>query len=150
MEFLILNGPNLNLLGKREPDIYGSQTLEDLEHMIRTHFIHRLEHSFEFIQSNHEGILVEAIHGLLGKDNVALVINAGAYTHTSVALRDAISGVKKPTIEVHISNVYTREEFRSHSYLSSVVQGVICGLGFYGYIAAIEALIYHNHKEKKS
>lgn len=142
MEFLIINGPNLNLLGKREPDIYGSQSLKDLEIMIRTHFSNRPEHSFDFIQSNHEGVLIEAIHGLLDKNNAGLVINAGAYTHTSVALRDAISGVKKPTIEVHISNVYAREEFRSHSYLSPVVQGVICGLGFYGYIAAIEALIY--------
>ena len=149
MEFLILNGPNLNLLGKREPDIYGSQTLEDLEMMIRSHFSNHPEHSFEFIQSNHEGVLVEAIHKLLDKNNVGLIINAGAYTHTSIALRDAISSVKKPTIEVHISNVHAREEFRVHSYLSPVVQGVICGLGFYGYIAAIDALIYYT-KNKKS
>lgn len=136
---LVLNGPNLNLLGTREPGIYGSLTLQDIEDACR-----KAAASFsadaDCRQSNLEGELVdwiqEARTGFAG-----IVINAGAYTHTSVALRDALSGVDVPAIEVHISNVYAREAFRHHSFLSPVVQGIIVGLGVDGYTSAIDILL---------
>ena len=137
MKFLIINGPNLNLLGKREPDIYGHASLADLEHLVSNHFSSK-NHDFTFVQSNHEGVLIDAIHDTLGQKNIAIVINAGALTHTSVALRDALSAVSHPFIEVHISNTHAREEFRHYSYLAPIATAVIAGLGFYGYIAAIE------------
>lgn len=138
MKFLIINGPNLNLLGKREPHIYGSDTLQDLEHMIKNKFE---EHDFTFVQSNHEGVLLDAIHDCFGQKDTALIINAGAFTHTSVALRDALAAVQLPFIEVHISNTYAREEFRHHSYIAPLAKAVISGLGLYGYMAAIEYFI---------
>ena len=132
---LLLNGPNLNLLGKREPEIYGSQTLPQLVEQLTVKaqsFGLELTHC----QSNSEAELIEAIHAAMGEVNF-IVINPAAFTHTSVALRDALLGVNIPFIEVHISNVHAREEFRHKSYLSDVAVGVICGLGVEGYEFAL-------------
>ena len=136
MQILVLNGPNLNLLGTREPDTYGTQTLSDLESLVRTRF---KDVDFQFAQSNHEGELIDYLHGARGYDGI--VFNAAAYTHTSVALCDAIAAIDVPTIEVHLSNVHAREAFRHHSMLAPVCRGVISGLGMTGYLLAIEALI---------
>lgn len=136
MRILVLNGPNLNLLGTREPDTYGTQTLSDLEGLIKTRF---KDIDFQFAQSNHEGELIDYLHGARGYDGI--VLNAAAYTHTSVALRDAIAAIDVPTIEVHLSNVHAREAFRHHSMLAPVCRGVISGLGMTGYLLAVEALI---------
>ncbi|MDC0602687.1 type II 3-dehydroquinate dehydratase [Aliiglaciecola sp.] len=137
MKFLLLNGPNLNMLGKREPEIYGSQTLDEIVQALtvsaQSHGI-ELEH----LQSNAEHELVTKIQQSMGQVDFIL-INPGAFTHTSVAIRDALLSVSIPFIEVHLSNVHAREEFRRHSYLSDVAQGVICGLGSYGYEAALIA-----------
>ena len=135
---LILNGPNLNLLGTREPGIYGSATLVDVE-QLTTVAAEAAGFSTTCLQSNHEGALVDAIHAAQGTA-VGIIINAGAYTHTSVALRDAIAAVELPAVEVHISNVHQREEFRHHSYLSAVCQTVIVGAGVHGYELAVSAL----------
>ncbi len=135
---LVLNGPNLNLLGTREPGIYGTATLSDVEHLT-TAAAEAAGFSTTCLQSNHEGALVDAIHAARGTA-VGIIINAGAYTHTSVALRDAIAGVELPTVEVHISNVHQREEFRHHSYLSAVCSAVIVGAGVHGYALAVSAL----------
>ncbi|WP_029005159.1 type II 3-dehydroquinate dehydratase [Azorhizobium doebereinerae] len=133
----VLNGPNLNLLGTREPGIYGAATLADVEALCRdTAARHGLEVVFR--QTNHEGALVDLIQAAAGA--AGIVLNAGAYTHTSVALRDAIAGVGVPTVEVHLSNVFAREPFRHHSYLSPVVRGVICGFGPQSYALGIAAL----------
>ncbi|RDB34722.1 type II 3-dehydroquinate dehydratase [Exiguobacterium sp. RIT594] len=136
MQILVLNGPNLNLLGTREPDTYGTQTLSDLEGLIKHRF---KDVDFQFAQSNHEGELIDYLHGARGYDGI--VLNAAAYTHTSVALRDAIAAIDVPTIEVHLSNVHAREAFRHHSMLAPVCRGVISGLGMTGYLLAVEALI---------
>lgn len=135
---LVLNGPNLNLLGTREPAVYGTATLADVEKLAAS-AAERLGFRADCIQSNHEGDLVDAIHEARG-NAAGIVINAGAYTHTSVAIRDAISGVSVPTVEVHISNVHKREEFRNHSYLSAVSDAIIVGAGIKGYELAIEYL----------
>lgn len=133
----IINGPNLNLLGTREPEVYGSQTLADIEALCReTAAAHGLE--VDFMQSNHEGDLIDAIHA--AKGGAGIILNAGAYTHTSVALRDAISAVSTPVVEVHLSNTHAREEFRHHSYISPVAKAVILGAGAQGYRFAIELL----------
>lgn len=133
----VLNGPNLNMLGTREPAIYGAATLADVEALCReTAGRHGLD--LVFRQTNHEGALVDMIQAAAG--SVGIVINAGAYTHTSVALRDAIAAVGVPTVEVHLSNVFAREAFRHHSYLSPVVRGVICGFGPQSYALGIAAL----------
>lgn len=141
----VLNGPNLNLLGIRDPGTYGTQTLQDVEAQCKT-VAQQLGFALEFRQSNHEGELVDWIHeagqAVMQGHSIGVVLNAGAYTHTSVALADAISGIHVPTIEVHISNVHAREEFRHHSYLSPVAAGVIVGLGTYGYEAGIRALAH--------
>ncbi len=133
---LVLHGPNLNLLGTREPDIYGRQTLADIDR-----HLHRLAEQQGAVcttfQSNHEGALVDRIHQSHQDGTDFIVINAGAYTHTSIALRDALAGVGIPFLEVHLSNVHKRELFRHHSYLSDAAQGVIVGLGAYGYEAAV-------------
>lgn len=133
----VLNGPNLNLLGTREPAIYGAATLADVEILCRETASH---HGLELVfrQTNHEGALVDMIQAASGA--VGIVLNAGAYTHTSVALRDAIAAVGVPTVEVHLSNVFAREAFRHHSYLSPVVRGVICGFGPQSYALGIAAL----------
>ncbi len=135
---LVLNGPNLNLLGTREPEIYGSTTLSDVE-LLTSEAAGAAGFRTTCLQSNHEGALVDAIHAARGTA-VGIIINAGAYTHTSVALRDAISAVELPAVEVHISNVHQREEFRQHSYLSAVCTTVIVGAGVHGYVLAVSAL----------
>lgn len=134
----VFNGPNLNLLGTREPDVYGARTLEDIEADCRAAAT-RLGLAVEFRQSNHEGVLVDWIQEA-GRTARGIVINPGAYTHTSVALHDAIRGARIPTVEVHLSNIFAREAFRHHSYVSPVASGVICGLGPTGYVLALEAL----------
>jgi 3-dehydroquinate dehydratase-2 len=135
---LVINGPNLNLLGTREPDKYGLSTLEDVEELARSA---AEAHGFtaECVQSNHEGVLLDTIHAARGAA-VGIVINAGAFTHTSVALRDALAAVQLPAVEVHITNVHQREEFRHHSFLSPVCTAVIVGAGVFGYRLAIDYL----------
>ncbi len=135
---LILNGPNLNLLGTREPQIYGSMTLADLERQCTAH-AEGLGMQALCFQSNHEGTLIDRIHAARGECD-AIVINAGAYTHTSIAIRDALSGVALPVYEVHISNVHAREGFRHHSYIAAIARAVIAGLGLRGYLAALDAI----------
>lgn len=138
-KILILNGPNLNLLGKREPHIYGSQTFEDYFKILKNEFT---EVELLYFQSNHEGALIDKIHEVgFDTDYLGIVMNAGAYTHTSVAIGDAISGVKTPVVEVHISNVHARESFRHHSYLSAKAAGIIVGLGIVGYKYAVDFLL---------
>ena len=141
----LINGPNLHLLGIREPEIYGSVTLTDITNRLTSQAI---SHGIELIayQSNHEGAIVDFIgeHGLLSSDPVdGVIINPGAYTHTSVAIRDALSAMDKPFIEVHLSNIHAREPFRSHSYLSDKAAGVICGFGDMGYTMAMDWFIKH-------
>jgi 3-dehydroquinate dehydratase-2 len=137
---LLLNGPNLNLLGSREPDQYGHTTLADIEARLAD-MAAAAGHELAALQSNAEHALVDRIHQA-GEDGVAyILINPAAFTHTSVALRDALLGVKIPFIEVHLSNVHARESFRHHSYLSDVAQGVIAGLGAQGYEFALQAAI---------
>lgn len=138
---LVLNGPNLNLLGTRQPQVYGSTTLADVEAMCREAG-GRLGVGIDFRQSNHEGTLVDWIHEARGR-HAGIVLNAGAYTHTSIALMDAIASVELPVAEVHISNIHKREEFRHLSYVSKVAVGMICGFGPHGYVMGIEALVRH-------
>ncbi len=135
---LILNGPNLNMLGTREPEIYGSLTLDDIKALATDH-AGKLGLTVDFRQSNSESDLVGYIQTALGNHD-GIIINAAAYTHTSVAIHDAIKAVGLPTIEVHLSNVYAREEFRHKSYISAVAAGVICGFGAKGYALALDAL----------
>ncbi|KAA0973619.1 type II 3-dehydroquinate dehydratase [Paeniglutamicibacter gangotriensis] len=137
---LVLNGPNLNLLGTREPEIYGHQTLEDVEALCRATGA-QAGYEVEFLQSNHEGVLIDAIHAARGQV-AGIVINPGAFTHTSVAIADAMSGVALPVIEVHISNVHTREAFRHHSYISPVAAAIIVGAGTNGYVLGMQQLIH--------
>jgi 3-dehydroquinate dehydratase II len=132
---LLLHGPNLNLLGRREPEIYGSETLADVDDRARA-LGAELELTVDARQSNHEGVLVDAIHEAM-TDFAAVVINPGAYTHTSVAIRDALAAIPGPIVEVHISNVHTREPFRHHSYVSPVATAVIAGAGTLGYDLAL-------------
>ncbi|MDE1174656.1 MAG: type II 3-dehydroquinate dehydratase [Parvibaculaceae bacterium] len=134
----VLNGPNLNLLGSREPEIYGRTTLADIEAMARARAAD-LGLAIDFRQSNEEGVLVNWIHEAREKGS-AIIINAGAYTHTSVALLDALTAAELPAVEVHLSNIFKRESFRHHSYISGVALGVICGFGATGYLLALEAL----------
>ncbi len=133
----VLNGPNLNLLGKREPEVYGSRTLADIEEECRKAGS-RLGFDIDFRQTNHEGILVDWVQE--AGDAAGIVLNPGAYTHTSIALHDAIRSIDRPLIEVHLSNIFAREPFRHHSYVSPAASGVICGLGTAGYVLALEAL----------
>lgn len=135
MHILVLNGPNLNLLGQREPHVYGNQTLHDIELRL-TKLAAAHEFALSFKQSNHEGQLVDWIHQAKTDAIDFIVINAAAYTHTSVALRDALAGVAIPFVEVHITNVYARAEFRHQSFLADKADGVITGLGASGYDAA--------------
>ncbi len=138
---LLLNGPNLNLLGKREPGIYGAATLDDIVNRLQ---LVAAEHDVQLqhLQSNAEFELIDAIHKAMGTQDFIL-INPAAFTHTSVALRDALLGVAIPFIEIHLSNVHAREPFRHHSYLSDVAKGVICGLGADGYEFALLAAVRH-------
>ena len=138
MKLLVLNGPNLNLLGTREPATYGSATLADVEALCRNEGArHGID--VQAFQSNHEGALIDRIHAARGEGVAFIVINPGALTHTSVALRDSLAGVAIPFVEVHISNVHRREPFRHHSYLSDIADGVIVGFGIMGYRLAILA-----------
>lgn len=139
MKILVINGPNLNMLGIREPQIYGSQTYADLCEMIKKH-CDTLKVSVEFYQSNHEGALVDKIQQSYGNVD-GIVINSGAYTHTSVALLDAVKSVGIPTVEVHISDPDTREEFRKISYIRLACVKTIKGLGFKGYLDAVDFLV---------
>lgn len=134
MKLLIINGPNLNMLGQRESAIYGSLTLEDINANLIEKADGRAE--LEFFQSNHEGAIVDRIQQSSGFDGI--IINAGAYTHTSIAIRDALLSVKVPFVEVHLSNVYSREAFRHKSYLSDIASGVAAGFGFMSYVFALE------------
>ncbi len=138
MRILILNGPNLNLLGTREPEVYGLETLADIEDRIRGRAEELGGLEVAFMQSNHEGALIDAIHE--HRDWDGLIINAGALTHTSMAIADALSSVRVPAIEVHLSNVHAREEGRRHSYMAPKAWGVIAGFGYRGYLAALDLL----------
>jgi 3-dehydroquinate dehydratase-2 len=142
---LVIQGPNLNLLGTREPEVYGKTTLEDIHNQLDT--ISK-SNSIELstFQSNHEGELIDCVQKAKRDSIDFIIINPGAFTHTSVALRDALAGVDIPFIEVHLSNIHRREEFRKHSYLSDIASGVICGLGAIGYELALEAAIAHLKK----
>jgi 3-dehydroquinate dehydratase-2 len=143
----VLNGPNLNLLGLRRPEVYGKATLADVEDMCREE-AGKLGLDLEFLQSNHEGQLVdwvqEAGARVASGECIGAVLNAGAYTHTSIALHDAIEGASLPVIEVHISNVYAREEFRHPSFISPVARGVVVGFGVRGYVLALRGLVDHS------
>lgn len=138
---LVLNGPNLNLLGTRQPEIYGHTTLQDVEQMCVT-WGKDAGLDVVCLQSNHEGAMIDAIHAAKGTHG-GIVLNAGAYTHTSVALRDAIASVELPVVEVHLSNIHAREEFRHHSHIAPVALGQIAGFGAQGYDLAIQALAKH-------
>ncbi len=135
---LVVHGPNLNMLGRREPDVYGEKTLSEIN-QVMTEYAHQLDISLTAFQSNHEGEIVEAIQAA-EDDYQGIIINLAAYTHTSVAIRDAILTLDLPVIEVHLSNIYKRESFRHHSMVSDVVTGQIVGLGAKGYILALSAL----------
>lgn len=133
---LVLNGPNLNLLGAREPHIYGHTTLADINQNL-AHLSQAAGLSLETLQSNAEHVLIDRIQRAMSDNTAFIIINPGAFTHSSIAIRDALSAAAKPFIEVHISNIHAREAFRHHSYLSDIALGVICGLGVYGYEAAL-------------
>jgi 3-dehydroquinate dehydratase-2 len=141
---LILNGPNLNLLGTRQPEVYGTTTLAMVEDQCRAH-AKALGLDVACLQSNHEGALIDAIHAAKGV-HAGIVLNAGALTHTSIGLMDAISSTDVPVVEVHLSNIHAREAFRHHSYIAPVALGQICGFGAQGYLFALDAL--HNHMGK--
>lgn len=137
MRILILNGPNLNLLGKREPEIYGSKTFDEFFGELKQRFS---DHELVYFQSNHEGALIDKLHKV-GFDYDGVVFNPGAFTHTSIALRDAIAAITTPVFEVHISNLSEREEFRQQSYVADVCVGSINGMGLEGYAVGVERLI---------
>ncbi|HXG39154.1 MAG TPA: type II 3-dehydroquinate dehydratase [Bacteroidota bacterium] len=138
MRILVINGPNLNLLGKREPQLYGSMTLDDIEKMLTKSFP---DVKFEFFQSNIEGVLVEYVQKAMSGAFDGVLLNAGAYTHTSYALRDAVAMLKVPVIEVHLTNIHAREEFRHRSVIAPVCRGLVAGFGAQSYLLAAKALI---------
>lgn len=140
---LILNGPNLNLLGTRQPEVYGRTTLADVESLCRDH---APDVELSFMQSNHEGALIDALHAARGVQD-GVILNAGAYTHTSVALMDAISSTELPCVEVHLSNIHARESFRHQSYIAKAALGQIAGFGATSYTLAIDALLAHLTKD---
>ncbi|MES2091324.1 MAG: type II 3-dehydroquinate dehydratase [Pseudomonadota bacterium] len=142
MQILVLHGPNLNLLGIREPQVYGATTLEQINTGLSQHASTRGA-SLSAVQSNHEGVLIDRVHAARTDGTQFIIINPGAFTHTSVALRDALAGVAVPFIEVHLSNVHRREPFRQHSYFSDIAEGVIVGLGALGYQLALDAALAH-------
>lgn len=150
MEIIVINGPNLNMLGKREPEIYGSLTLSDIESFLSSHTGDLGEDvRLSFFQSNSEGEIVTAIQDAYGKFD-GIIINPGAYTHTSVAIRDAILSTGMPVVEVHISNIYKREDFRQKSFVSGVSLGVVSGFGARSYYLGLVGLIEHLRKEGSS
>ncbi|AEV68012.1 type II 3-dehydroquinate dehydratase [Acetivibrio clariflavus] len=136
-KILIINGPNLNLLGTREKEVYGTETLDDIAKKVAEEAA-KLNVNIEFFQSNHEGDIIDKIHAARGNTD-AIIINPGAYTHYSIAIRDAIKAVEIPTIEIHLSNIHAREEFRSHSVIAPVCVGQICGFGSNSYILGLNA-----------
>lgn len=138
---LILNGPNLNLLGTRQPEVYGPTTLADIEALCLEK-AKALGVQIVFVQSNHEGEMIDMLHGARGV-HAGVILNAGAYTHTSVALMDAISSIMLPVVELHLSNIHAREAFRQKSYIAPVAVGQICGFGAAGYPLAMDALVYY-------
>lgn len=140
MNILVLNGPNLNLLGTREPEVYGTDTLQDIENKLQS-IAQENNVKIDFYQSNSETDLIDALHKSKQDDVNFIIINPGAFTHTSIALRDAFLGVNIPFIEVHISNIYSREEFRKKSFLSDISQGLITGLGVSGYEFALLSIL---------
>ena len=144
MKVLLIHGPNLNMLGKRDPAIYGERTLEDVNTFVASYF-KKVE--LEFFQSNVEGEIINKIHEADGVFS-GIVINAGAFTHYSYAIRDAIDAVSVPVVEVHISNIAAREEFRHKSVIAPVVMGSIAGLGVYGYVLAVQAIAHHGKRKK--
>lgn len=146
--FLLLNGPNLNLLGKREPGIYGTQTLADIETSLGER-ARAQGHTLDCLQSNHEGDLIERIHAAQNERIACIIFNPAAYTHTSIALRDALLGTALPFIEVHLSNVAAREAFRTHSYFADIAIGTITGFGAHGYHLALDAAIRHFQGEPR-
>jgi 3-dehydroquinate dehydratase II len=148
LHLLVLNGPNLNLLGTREPQVYGSVTLADLNHYLEVE-AQKLQVQLSCLQSNFEGELIEAIHSAR-ESFQGIIINAGAYTHTSIAIRDALSAVQIPTVEVHLSNIYQREEFRHHSYIAPVVIGQISGFGAESYFLGLQALVRYLKGKSKN
>jgi len=141
---LVLQGPNLNLLGTREPDIYGHETLDDI-HTKLINQAAKAQVSLKTFQSNHEGEIIDRIQAAKKEGVTFIIVNPGGYSHTSVAMRDALVGVNIPFIEVHLSNIHQRESFRHHSYFSDVAVGVICGLGSIGYELALQAIIAKSH-----
>ena len=143
MKLFVLNGPNLNRLGKREPEIYGKETLEDIKMRLQM-LANDFHASIDFRQSNYEGELIDWIHEAEDIGIAGIVFNPGAYTHTSIALRDAIAAVSVPVIEVHISNIHKREAFRQHSMLAAECVGQICGLGTFGYDLALRNFLQHS------
>ena len=144
MNLLLINGPNLNLVGKREPSIYGSQTLEDIQEE-QLALARELDTQLEFFQSNSEGEMIDCIQKSIDSID-GIVINAGAYTHTSIALRDALLGVAIPYVEVHLSNIYSREEFRHKSFLSDKALGLVCGFGPISYQLALQGIVSYLKK----
>jgi 3-dehydroquinate dehydratase-2 len=140
MKILIINGPNLNMLGVREPEVYGTNTLEDMKNLL-IDFAKGKEIDLDFFQSNAEGDIINYIHEY--REAAGIVINPAAFTHTSIAIRDAIASVQIPAVEVHLSNIYSREEFRRVSYVAPVCIGQISGFGIFSYVLALQALINH-------
>lgn len=144
MKIVVIHGPNLNMLGMREPGIYGVDTLEKVNANIAAYALSKDQSiELEFYQSNHEGALIDKIHACFHGEVGGIIINPGGYTHTSIALRDAISAVSIPTVEIHLSNVHAREQFRHHSYIAPVAIGQIAGFGPTGYLMALDGLLNH-------
>lgn len=146
MKILVVNGPNLNLLGQREPSVYGNTSLEQLVEVLKEHGSKMGIH-VDHLQSNSEGEIIDALHNAMGRYD-GIILNAGAYTHYCYAIRDAVAAVKLPVIEVHISNIHAREEFRRHSVIAPVCIGQICGLGIDGYLLALD--YFAKYFKKKS
>ena len=148
MDLLSINGPNLNLVGQREPSLYGSQTLSDIEkELLET--ADELEVKLNFFQSNSEGEMIDCIHNCINSTD-GILINAGAYTHTSIALRDALLGVEIPFVEIHLSNIYSREEFRHKSFLADRAVGVVCGFGPISYQLALQGMVAYINRSLKN
>ncbi len=144
MKLLVLNGPNLNLLGRREPDQYGNATLKSINELLEDQAA-KEGVELHFIQTNSEGGMVDAVHGAIGSCD-GILINPGAYTHTSIALRDALAAAALPVVEVHLSNIFSREEFRKHSYISGIALGVVSGFREHSYLLGLQALVGHLKK----